>query len=297
MRQGPTIVPLAYSALAGEGGQGGGAWLAEPMRRARAIAAVTAAVLAAAASLEPGEGAETGKPVGSSGSGRPGRPALRAPAPDELSRLAAEVVRTARQYRASLDNLRAIYERDIAEWDRRAEEARAALGKDLGARPQLEEALFGLAAARQSLDEVLAWIAEADQLLLEAAVVDELSRLPRLRVGGYAETGTLVRFNGPARFGVDALPPIERHFLAAAGRPLPVSARGQTALHNRMGLDHRDAVDVAVHPDSAEGRMLTSFLRSQGIPFIGVRGAVPGAATGPHIHIGQPSPPLFTGRR
>ena len=128
-------------------------------------------------------------------------------------------------------------------------------------------------------------------------MVDELSRLPRLRVGGYAETGTLVRFNGPARFGVDALPPIERYFLAAAGRPLPVSARGQTALHNRMGLDHRDAVDVAVHPDSAEGRMLTGFLRSHGIPFIGVRGAVPGASTGAHIHIGQPSPPLFAGRR
>jgi hypothetical protein len=267
------------------------------MRVARASAAVIAAVLAAAGCLELAEASETKKPGGSSGSGRPARSAPRPPVPDELSRLAAEVVRTTREYRASLDNLRAIYQRDMDEWERRAEEARAALGKDLGARPQLEEALFRLEAARQNLDEVLGWIAEADQLLLEAAVVDELSRLPRLRVGGYAETATLVRFNGPARFGVDALPPIERYFLAAAGRPLPVSARGQTALHDRMGLDHRDAVDVAVHPDSAEGRMLTSFLRSQGFPFIGVRGAVPGASTGAHIHIGQPSPPLFTRRR
>jgi hypothetical protein len=267
------------------------------MRVARAIAAVTVAALTAAACLEPAEASETKKPGGSSGPHRPARLAPGPSPPDQLSRLAAEVVRTTRQYRASLDNLRAIYERDVDEWERRAEEARAALGKDLAARPQLEEALFRLAAARQSLDEVLAWIAEADQLLLEAAVIDELSRLPRLKVGGYAETGTLVRFNGPARFGVDALPPIERYFLAAAGRPLPVSARGQTSLHDRMGLDHRDAVDVALHPDSPEGRMLTSFLRSQGIPFIGVRGAVPGASTGAHIHIGQPSPPLFTGRR
>ena len=125
------------------------------MRVACAIAAVTAAVLAATACLEPVEASETKKPGGSSGSPGPARPAPRAPAPAELSQLAAEVVRTTRQYRASLDTLRAIYERDVDEWERRAEEARAALGKDLGARAQLEEALFRLASARQSLDEVL----------------------------------------------------------------------------------------------------------------------------------------------
>jgi hypothetical protein len=266
------------------------------MSVARAIAAITTALLAGAC-LAPAAGSEARKPGGSSGPARPARPTQRPPAADELTRLAAEVVRTTRQYRVSLDNLRAIYERDVAEGERRVEEDRAALGIDPAARARLEEAEFGLASARQSLDEVLLWIHEADQLLLEATVVEEVSRLPRLRVGGYAETGTLVRYNGPARFGLDALPRIERYFLTAVGQPLPVSARGQTALHNRMGLDHRDAVDVALHPDSPEGRTLTSYLRAQGIPFIGVRGAWPGASTGAHIHIGQPSPRLLAGRQ
>jgi hypothetical protein len=259
---------------------------------ARAIAAVIAALLAGAC-LAPAAASEARKPGGSSGTGGPARPAPRPPAAEELTRLAAEVVRTTRQYRASLDNLRAIYERDVAEGEQRVEEGRAALGIDPGARARLEEAEFGLATARQSLDEVLTWIHEADQLLLEAAVVEQVSQLPRLRAGAYADSGTLVRYNGPARFGLDALPRIERYFLTAVGQALPVSARGQTALHNRMGLDHRDAVDVAVHPDSPEGRALTNYLRGQGIPFIGVRGAWPGASTGAHIHIGQPSPRLL----
>jgi hypothetical protein len=34
-------------------------------------------------------------------------------------------------------------------------------------------------------------------------------------------------------------------------------------------------------------------LRSAGIPFIGVRDVVPGACTGPHVHIGPESPRLI----
>ena len=48
-------------------------------------------------------------------------------------------------------------------------------------------------------------------------------------------------------------------------------------------------MDVAVHPDSAEGLGLMDHLRSAGIPFIAFRRAVAGEATGAHVHIGQPS--------
>ncbi len=70
---------------------------------------------------------------------------------------------------------------------------------------------------------------------------------------------------------------------------LRVSAYGQTDLHNRMGFDHRNSLDVALHPDSPEGRALLEYLRSQGIPFLAFRGAIAGTATGPHVHIGRPS--------
>lgn len=73
-------------------------------------------------------------------------------------------------------------------------------------------------------------------------------------------------------------------------RPLPLSAFGQSDLHTRWGWDHRNGMDIGLHPDSAEGRALIEFLRAESIPFLAFRGAVPGVATGPHIHIGNRSP-------
>jgi len=43
-------------------------------------------------------------------------------------------------------------------------------------------------------------------------------------------------------------------FFETFGRVLPISASGQTATHDRLRLDHRNVIDVALHPDSTEGR-------------------------------------------
>ena len=91
-------------------------------------------------------------------------------------------------------------------------------------------------------------------------------------------------------------PHLQELFSARFGRALPVSAFGQTPLHDRMGFDHHNALDIAVHPDSPEGRALIEYLRTEGIPFLVYRGAVPGSASGAHIHVGPPSP-RFTTRR
>src|SRR5437764_663178 len=69
-----------------------------------------------------------------------------------------------------------------------------------------------------------------------------------------------------------------------------VSAARQTPAHDRLGLDHRNAMDVAVHPDSPEGQALMTWLRAQGVSFLAFRGAITGEATGAHVHIGEPSP-------
>jgi hypothetical protein len=82
---------------------------------------------------------------------------------------------------------------------------------------------------------------------------------------------------------------IKSFFLSKFGNTLPISAFGQTALHNRLRFDHRNAIDIAVHPDSLQGRILISQLRKFGVPFIAFRSAVRGSATGPHIHVGMPS--------
>lgn len=82
---------------------------------------------------------------------------------------------------------------------------------------------------------------------------------------------------------------VENFFLAKFGRRLPLTAFGQSDLHTRWGYDHRQGMDIGLHPDSVEGRELIAFLRSEEIPFLVFREAVPGVATGPHIHVGNPS--------
>jgi hypothetical protein len=82
---------------------------------------------------------------------------------------------------------------------------------------------------------------------------------------------------------------VENFFFTKFGRPLPTSAFGQSEIHDRWGLDHRQGMDVGLHPDSEEGISLVNFLRTEKIPFLVFRHAIPGVATGPHIHIGRPS--------
>ena len=82
---------------------------------------------------------------------------------------------------------------------------------------------------------------------------------------------------------------VEQFFVSKFKRPLPLTAFGQSDLHTRWGLDHRNGMDVGLHPDSLEGRALIEFLRAESIPFLVFRGPVPGVATGPHIHVGNRS--------
>jgi hypothetical protein len=83
----------------------------------------------------------------------------------------------------------------------------------------------------------------------------------------------------------------ERHF----GESLPVSAMGDTAAHRALGFDHRGRVDVALNPDTTEGEWLRLYLTVKRIPFFVFRQAVPGKATGAHIHIGPMSTHLASG--
>jgi len=132
-------------------------------------------------------------------------------------------------------------------------------------------------------------VVETDIAITEAVLGEKVLRMPVLPVNGYSETAELARFNGGFKWSLKEAPRIERFFSQAFGRSLPIAARGQSETHSRFGFDHRNAMDVALHPDSAEGKGLINQLRKSGIPFIAFRSAVPGASTGPHIHIGKPS--------
>jgi hypothetical protein len=105
-------------------------------------------------------------------------------------------------------------------------------------------------------------------------------RLPTLMIQGLKYS---------ADWSLEKAEKIKDFFAGKFGRELPISAMGQTETHDRLGFDHHDAMDVALSPDSREGRTLIGYLRQAKIPFIAFRRKLAGSATGPHIHIGNPS--------
>ena len=151
-------------------------------------------------------------------------------------------------------------------------------------------------AALRRVHEMRHSVEETDIAITEAVLGEKVLRMPELPANGFSETTEIARFNGAFRWSLKEAPRVEKYFSQAFGRRLPVTAMGQSETHNRLGLDHRDAMDVGLHPDSSEGRALTDYLRKAGIPFIAFRGAVSGTSTGPHIHIGRPSGRLARAR-
>jgi hypothetical protein len=113
-----------------------------------------------------------------------------------------------------------------------------------------------------------------------APAASRVHRLPAMLIQG-------IKYS--ADWSLDKAAKIKEFFLKKFGHDLPVSAMGQTETHDKLGFDHHEAMDVALSPDSKEGRTLIGFLRQAKIPFIAFRRRVEGSATGPHIHIGNPS--------
>ena len=207
----------------------------------------------------------------------------------ELARLRADVIEKMKESRAGAEKLLALHEEERKKLSEEYKRRQELYRQGLISRAELNQVARALAAAILRTDEDKRWIAESDIAITEASLRDELLRLPNLAIGGYSETRTLVRFNGGAPWSLNNAATIRKFFSQTFGYALPITAFGQTATHDRLRFDHRNAMDVALHPDSHEGRSLLSYLRRAGIPFIAFRNAVPGAATGAHIHIGKPS--------
>ena len=207
----------------------------------------------------------------------------------ELARLRADLLEKMKESRASSQKLLALHEEQKRKANEEYEQRRVLYDQGLISRAELNQAERALTAMIVRVEDDKRWLVDSDIAITEASLRDELLRLPGLAPGGYSESVALVRFNGAARWSLADAPKIEQFFSQTFGHTLPISAFGQTATHDRLRFDHRNAMDVALSPDSNEGRSLLAFLRQAGIPFIAFRHAVPGSATGAHIHIGNPS--------
>jgi hypothetical protein len=217
----------------------------------------------------------------------------RAAATDELARTREEFIKVTKEYKASLEKLLLINQNNARRIEESLTKLKGLYSEGLVSRQAVEEKERELAQAQAEVTKVSQQINMAETqiagTLLEAEVEEQMAQAPPVPRGKLVQTTSYLRYNGTAHWSLSDAWKVERFFQERFGRALPVSAFGQSSIHNRWRLDHREAMDVSVNPNGVEGQALINFLRSSGIPFSAFSGAIPGTATGPHIHVGRPS--------
>ena len=220
------------------------------------------------------------------------RPAPAQP-PSELSKLREEYVKATNEYKASLGKLLPYYENDVKKAEANLEKSKNLLAEGLIPKKQVEENERELAVAKQKIAETNRALTSADEqiaaVLVEAAANDEIAKNLRLAKQSLVRTAAFTRYTGAGGWNLSDAWKVQRFFSDTFKKQLPIAVFGQGAIHDRWRLDHHNAMDIQLHPDGPEGRALLDFLQKNGIPYLAFRSAIPGTATGPHIHIGRPS--------
>ena len=214
-------------------------------------------------------------------------------APTELEKLRDEYVKATKDYKASLEQLVPLYEKDLRNAEAKAAKSKELFAQGLIAKHDLEASDEAVVAAKAKINEVNRQSESADsqiaQVLVEVETEKQMAKLKRGAKGSLVTTTAFVRFNGAFPWSIAQADTVDTFFRQKFGRALPIAVLGQGAIHNSWRLDHRNAMDLSLNPNGAEGQAVMDFLRSRGIPFSAFRQAIPGTATGPHIHVGLPS--------
>jgi hypothetical protein len=213
--------------------------------------------------------------------------------PTELAKLREEFVKATNDYKASLEKLLAIYEENVKKAQDNVDVSKKLLAEGLIAKTQVDETEHALDLEKQKVAETRRQMTNADAqiagVLVESAADDEISKNLGLAKRSLIRTAAFTRYTGSGGWNLSDAWKIQRFFTDTFKKQLPIAVFGQGAIHDRWHLDHHNATDIQLYPDSVEGRALQDFLQRNGIPYSAFREAIPGTATGPHIHIGRPS--------
>ena len=225
-------------------------------------------------------------------SARPAKPTPTQEA-SELSKLRDEYVKATNDYKASLQKLLALYQEGVKKAEARRDKSQSLFAQGLISKRELDDAERTVTDANLKVSGVQQQIGSADtqiaQTLVEVEGEKQLAKLGPIRRGSLVRTTSFIRYSGIGHWLLSQAGAIEVFFQQTFKQPLPIAVFGQGAIHNQWRLDHHNAMDVSLNPDGPEGQALINFLQSNGIPFSAFRMAIPGVATGPHIHIGMPS--------
>ena len=214
-------------------------------------------------------------------------------ATSEMDQLRKQYIDTTKQYKASLEKLLPLYQASARKAEDRFAKSKELFRQGLISKTEQDDSEQAVTLAQAKVSEVQQQTVNANtqiaQTLVEIEGEKQLARLGPMPKGGFVRTTSYVRYNGAALWSLSQAGKIEIFFQSKFGRPLPIAVFGQGAIHNQWRLDHHNAMDVSLNPDGPEGQALIDYLRANGIPFSAFRTAIPGVATGPHIHVGLPS--------
>lgn len=157
------------------------------------------------------------------------------------------------------------------------------------ARGELQSVQEELASRQLTLDLANSRAKLIEEIMASARREIELEQSAKIQPAPSVGGAVMVHFEGDVQISPADIQRIADAYQRQFHKPLPVSANGETNAHRALGFDHRGRVDVAVNPDQKEGVWLRAYLEKNDIPYYAFRTAVPGKATGAHIHIGPGS--------
>ncbi len=179
---------------------------------------------------------------------------------------------------------------DFAEREkRRLEEAVKMVENGLRPKHSLEPFEDNLTTALHTLESAKSRASLVEELVAIVQAEQEAAEHPAEPIKPQERKQIFEKFKGKMAFSAIDLRKVMLAFEKKFSSPLPISARGETAVHKSMGFDHRGRVDVGLQPDGEQGLWLRHYLEDAKIPYFAFRKWVPGQATAPHIHIGPPS--------
>jgi multidrug resistance efflux pump len=119
---------------------------------------------------------------------------------EKLAEANAQVVAASTDYKAKLGTVLELQERDVQALAETLEKRKALFEDNIISKKEVDDAEQALALARSKVVDTQKLMTEADNLIAEAKAEDQLAKLGPSRIGSYQATGTLIRYNGTARW-------------------------------------------------------------------------------------------------
>jgi hypothetical protein len=214
---------------------------------------------------------------------------------EQLLKSKDDLMKAAQEYKKSLEQLISLYEAGVRRASAELDKQKELYNEGLVSKREVSASEQKLTALRAQVDDAHRRMKVADDLiaqtLVEVETDEQANKLATTTTsrGQLIRTVAYIRYKGASTWSLTDAWRVQQFFANNFKRPLPIGAFGQSALHDRWCLDHHNALDVGLNPDSLEGQSLMNFLERSKIPFTAFRYAVNNSATGPHIHIGVPS--------